>query len=267
MWVFNVATKLHGALVPELPSGKHEASVYIGGLRKQISTILTQSAKPDTPADVAGPHVIVMVGANGVGKTTTTAKLALHYKSQGKNILLAACDTYRAAATEQLTRWSERLDMPLISAHQGADAAAVAHDAHHAAIARHSDILIIDSAGRQHTNENLMEQLSKLIRVLSKQDASAPHEIILVLDATTGQNALLQFENFNARAAITGICLTKMDGSAKGGVAIQLAEKFSVPIKFIGVGESLDDLAPFDINTYVDALVPPVLADWDRDSI
>ena len=204
------------------------------------------------------PYVIMMVGVNGVGKTTSTAKIARHFQKQGKKVMLAAADTFRAAATEQLVEWGQRLDIPVIHQAQGADAAAVAHDAFNAALARNSDILIIDTAGRLHTQTDLMEQLAKVTRVLRKIDADTPHEVMQVLDATTGQNALSQLSHFKDSAGVTSICLTKLDGSAKGGVAISLAKKYNMPIRFIGIGESFDDMQAFSAKSFAKALIPDV---------
>jgi len=204
------------------------------------------------------PYVIMMVGVNGVGKTTSTAKIARHFQKQGKRVMLAAADTFRAAATEQLVEWGQRLDIPVIHQAQGADAAAVAHDAFNAALARNSDILIIDTAGRLHTQTDLMEQLAKVTRVLRKIDADTPHEVMQVLDATTGQNALSQLSHFKDSAGVTSICLTKLDGSAKGGVATSLAKKYNMPIRFIGIGESFDDMQAFSAKSFAKALIPDV---------
>ena len=204
------------------------------------------------------PYVIMMVGVNGVGKTTSTAKIARHFQKQGKNVMLAAADTFRAAATEQLVEWGNRLDIPVIHQEQGADAAAVAHDAFNAALARNMDILIIDTAGRLHTQTDLMDQLAKVTRVLRKIDPDTPHEIMQVLDSTTGQNAMSQLSHFKDSAGVTSLCLTKLDGSAKGGVAISLARKFQLPIRFIGIGESFDDMRSFSAKDFAEALIPDV---------
>ena len=202
------------------------------------------------------PYVIMMVGVNGVGKTTTTAKIANHFKQNGKKVVLAAADTFRAAAIEQLEEWGQRLAIPVIRQDHGADAAAVAHDALSAAIARDADVLIIDTAGRLHTQSNLMDQLGKVKRVLQKIMPDAPHEVMQVLDATTGQNALSQLSHFNEAIEVNSVCLTKLDGSAKGGIALSLTRAHGLPIRFIGIGEAFEDLRPFDANQFASALVP-----------
>ena len=204
------------------------------------------------------PYVIMMVGVNGVGKTTTTAKIARHFQKQGKQVMLAAADTFRAAATEQLIEWGSRLDIPVIHQAQGADAAAVAHDAFSAALARNIDILIIDTAGRLHTQTDLMDQLGKVTRVLRKIDPDTPHETMQVLDSTTGQNALSQLTHFKDAVGVNSLCLTKLDGSAKGGVAISLAREHQLPIRFIGIGEGFDDLRAFSADGFAKALIPDV---------
>lgn len=223
------------------------------GLQREVSELL-QEAEQEWP-NHPSPTVILVVGVNGVGKTTTTAKIAHNFKQQGLSVVLAAADTFRAAAVEQLQEWGERLNIPVISQGPGADAAAVAHDALNSARARNADVLLIDTAGRLHTQVDLMEQLQKVLRVLKKIDPDAPHEVLQVLDAGTGQNALSQLEHFQKAVNVTGLCLTKLDGSAKGGVALSLTEKFHLPIRFIGVGESVDDLRPFSAKQFADALI------------
>ncbi|RFF26510.1 MULTISPECIES: signal recognition particle-docking protein FtsY [unclassified Wenzhouxiangella] len=202
------------------------------------------------------PFVILMVGVNGVGKTTTIGKLARRYLDEGKRVMLAAGDTFRAAAVEQLQAWGERNDVPVVAQASGADTAAVIYDALHSARAREVDILIADTAGRLHTQENLMAELSKIIRVMKKIDPEAPHETMLVVDAGTGQNALAQARQFNEAAQLTGITVTKLDGTARGGVLFAIAEEMKIPIRFIGVGESAADLRPFDAGTFVHAILP-----------
>lgn len=203
------------------------------------------------------PFILMVVGVNGSGKTTTIGKLAIRLKREGQQVALAAGDTFRAAAIEQLEGWGRRGDVPVISQGPGADAAAVAHDAVRSAQSRDQDILIVDTAGRLHTQTGLMDELKKIKRVLSKVDPSAPHEVLLVLDAGNGQNAIVQFERFNEAVGVTGICLTKLDGTAKGGILFALAKKAQRPIRFVGVGEGVDDLRVFDAQEFVDALMPP----------
>jgi len=225
-------------------------------LRQGILDAVRPAAQPLVPSAEHRPFVIMVVGVNGVGKTTTIGKLAHRFVRDGKRVMLAAGDTFRAAAIEQLKIWGERIKVPVIAQHTGADAAAVAHDAMNAARARGVDVLIIDTAGRQHVNAALMDELKKIRRVIGKVDPSAPHEVLLVLDAGTGQNALSQLEHFRAAVDVTGIALTKLDGTAKGGVLIALARRSGLPIRYIGVGEDLDDLQEFDPESFVDALLP-----------
>ena len=201
------------------------------------------------------PFVMFVVGVNGVGKTTTIGKLASRLKSQGKSVMLAAGDTFRAAAVEQLQVWGERNAVPVIAQHTGADSASVVFDGIQAAKSRGADVIIADTAGRLHNKSNLMEELKKVKRVASKIDEHAPHEILLVLDAGTGQNAVAQMSEFNQVVGVTGIALTKLDGTAKGGIIFALADKFSVPIRYIGAGEGLDDLQPFNASEFVQALL------------
>jgi len=222
-------------------------------VRQDILDIVQRAAQP-LAFDAARPFVVMVVGVNGVGKTTTIAKLAHRLKNGGRKVLLAAGDTFRAAAVEQLEIWGERIGVPVIAQESGADAAAVAHDAIHAAKARNIDVLIVDTAGRQHTQATLMEELKKIHRVLGKLDPGAPHEVLLVLDATTGQNALSQVQHFRAAVDVSGLALTKLDGTAKGGIAIAIAKKTGLPIRFIGVGEQMDDLTDFDAAAYVEAI-------------
>ena len=200
------------------------------------------------------PFVILVVGVNGVGKTTTIGKLAMRFRNEGRSVLLAACDTFRAAAVEQLEIWADRAGAEFIKATEGADPASVAYDSMIRAKARSTDVVIIDTAGRLHTSRNLMEELKKIRRVLGKADGKAPQETLLVLDATTGQNALTQAEVFNHDLNITGIILTKLDGTAKGGIIISIIDKLGIPIKLIGIGEGIDDLRDFDPGIFVDAL-------------
>jgi fused signal recognition particle receptor len=200
------------------------------------------------------PTVILVAGVNGSGKTTSIAKLAHHYTAEGKKVILAAADTFRAAAVEQLTIWSERIGVPIVKHQSGADPAAVAYDALEAAVARKADVLLVDTAGRLHTQEHLMRELEKVHRVLGKRVPGAPHECILVLDATTGQNAIQQVKMFRQVLPLTGLFLAKLDGSAKGGAVIAIRDEVDIPVKFIGVGETLEDVEPFDPDEFVEAL-------------
>jgi len=223
-------------------------------LKEKLEAILTE-VDPSMCWEVAeGPHVTLVAGVNGSGKTTTIGKLASQLKQQGKSVILGAADTFRAAAVEQLTAWSERVEVPIVKHQEGADPAAVAHDAVDAAVSRGVDCLIIDTAGRLHTNVNLMEELRKIQRVVSKQIPAAPHEVLLVLDATTGQNGLQQALRFTDILSVTGIVLTKLDGTAKGGIVVAIQQQLGIPIKFIGVGEGVDDLRPFDPHEFISAL-------------
>jgi len=200
------------------------------------------------------PHVILIVGVNGTGKTTTVGKLANLYRSMGRSVLVCAADTFRAAAVEQLAVWTERAGVDLVRAQSGADPASVTFDAITAAKARGREIVLVDTAGRLHTRANLMAELDKIRRVVGREVPGAPHEVLLVLDATVGQNGLVQAREFMAASGANGIVLTKLDGTAKGGVAVAIAHDLKIPIRYVGVGEGLDDLVPFDAPTYVDAL-------------
>ena len=225
-------------------------------LLEDIAKILQPVACPWLMPTGAGTRVVLVVGVNGVGKTTTVAKLAEWLGRQGRSVMLAACDTFRAAAIDQLEVWGQRLDIPVVAQERGTDAAAVAHDALASARARGIDTLIIDSAGRQHVNADLMEQLRKIHRVLGRIDESAPQETLLVVDAGNGQNVLAQTQAFHATIALTGICVTKLDGTARGGVIVALARRFGIPIPFVAMGERLEDLAPFDATAFARALLP-----------
>ncbi|MDP5293253.1 signal recognition particle-docking protein FtsY [Oceanimonas sp. CHS3-5] len=223
-------------------------------LKEEMGDIL---AKVDQPLEINSehkPYVILMVGVNGVGKTTTIGKLARQFQAEGKSVMLAAGDTFRAAAVEQLQVWGERNEIPVIAQHTGADAASVIYDAVEAAKARKVDVLIADTAGRLQNKAHLMEELKKIVRVMQKIDPQAPHEIMLTLDAGTGQNALSQAKIFNDAVPITGITLSKLDGTAKGGVIFAVADKFGIPIRYIGVGEKIDDLRPFNASEFIEAL-------------
>ncbi|CAH0527351.1 signal recognition particle-docking protein FtsY [Vibrio hippocampi] len=231
-----------------------DGEALYGLLKEEMAEILAQVEKPLEIDNKNKPYVILMVGVNGVGKTTTIGKLAKQFQSQGKKVMLAAGDTFRAAAVEQLQVWGERNDVPVIAQHTGADSASVIYDAIEAATARDVDVVIADTAGRLQNKANLMEELRKIVRVMKKVDDSAPHEIMLTLDAGTGQNAISQAKLFSDVAPVTGITLTKLDGTAKGGVIFALADQFQIPIRYIGVGEGIDDLRPFETQDFIDAL-------------
>lgn len=224
-------------------------------LRGSILAILKTAEGPlDIDSSGAGPFVIMVVGVNGVGKTTTIGKLAGRYKPEGRKILFAASDTFRAAAAEQLEAWAQRIGVNMVKQSRGSDPSAVAFDAIQAAKARKIDIVFIDTAGRLHTKENLMEELNKMKRIVARECPGAPHEILLILDATTGQNAISQTRLFNEALGVTGIAITKLDGTAKGGIIIGITESFHIPIRYIGIGEKMDDLREFNAEEFVDAL-------------
>ena len=231
-----------------------DGEALMAGLKQELQAILKPSSKPLQIPESEIPFVLLVVGVNGVGKTTTIGKLAKKFQAEGRSVMLAAGDTFRAAAAEQLQAWGERNNVPVVAQAARADSASVIFDAAQSAKARNIDVLIADTAGRLHTKENLMIELEKIVRVLKKQDERFPQEIMLVLDATTGQNALNQAESFNKAANLSGITLTKLDGTAKGGVVFALAERLGLPIRFIGVGEQVDDLRPFDAEQFTDAL-------------
>ena len=222
-------------------------------LQDAMKDILRANERPFVIPDDR-PQVFLMVGVNGTGKTTTIGKLACQFKQQGRQVLIAAADTFRAAAIEQIEIWSRRADVPLIKQQPGADPSAVVYDAMQAARAGNADILIIDTAGRLHTRVNLMEELKKMKRIMAREIPGAPHEILLVIDATTGQNAINQAKMFNEEIGVTGIILTKLDGSSKGGIVIRIARELQIPIRYIGVGEQLEDLRPFHGDDFVEAL-------------
>lgn len=223
-------------------------------LKAELSNLLTPGDHTLSWQAPEGPHVTLVVGVNGSGKTTTVGKLAAHLKAQGKSVLLGAADTFRAAAVEQLTIWSERTGVPIVKHKEGSDPAAVAYDTVDAGVSRGVDAVLIDTAGRLHTKVNLMEELKKVQRVVQKRMPDAPHEVLLVLDATTGQNAMQQARIFTDAIKVTGIVLTKLDGTAKGGIVVAIQKQLGIPIKMIGVGEGVDDLQPFDARQFVDAL-------------
>jgi len=223
-------------------------------LADQVATMLAPVAVPLDPSS-AKPFVVLVVGVNGVGKTTTIGKLAEHYRGQGKRVMMAAGDTFRAAAVAQLAIWGERTGTPVVQKGEGADPAALAYEALERARREDIDVLLIDTAGRLHNKAGLMEELAKVVRVLQKQDPSAPHSTLLVLDATTGQNAISQVETFRSLVKVNGLVVTKLDGSAKGGVLVALAEKFKLPVHAIGVGETAQDLQPFDPQDFARSLM------------
>ena len=258
----------------EADLGLHAAELVVGELRARAGNIRRKETDPFTvirqtlleilaSPDVAGrihvgserPYVMLVVGVNGAGKTTTIGKLAMKLRSEGHSVLLAACDTFRAAAVDQLGIWAERSGSEFIMAPLGADAASVAYDAMTRASARSTDIVLIDTAGRLHTSRNLMAELKKINKVINRVSDTAPHETLLVLDATTGQNALVQAETFNRDLGVTGIALTKLDGTAKGGIVVSIVDKLGIPVKLIGIGEGIDDLRDFDPEAYVQAIL------------
>lgn len=223
--------------------------------RKEITAILGDDAPLPPQKRDGGPNVILVAGVNGTGKTTSTAKLAYYLKKQGHSVLLAAADTFRAAAIEQLEVWSKRLDIPMVKTQYQADPSAVCFDAHRSAIQNQVDFLICDTAGRLHTRDNLMEELKKIQRTLKKQDDSAPHERLLVVDATTGSNALAQANKFQEVLDLTGLIVTKLDGSGKGGGAVVIKKELGIPTRFIGTGESFDDFSAFDPRAFVENIL------------
>ncbi len=223
-------------------------------LKEQMAEILNKVDKPLMLNAASGPFVILMVGVNGVGKTTTIGKMAKQFQQQGKKVMLAAGDTFRAAAVEQLQVWGERNNIPVVAQQTGSDSASVIFDAFQSAKARNIDVLIADTAGRLQNKDHLMEELKKVVRVMKKISPDAPHEIMLTLDAATGQNAISQTKLFHQAVGLTGISLTKLDGTAKGGVIFAIADQFDIPIRYIGIGEGIDDLRPFDSEAFVEAL-------------
>ena len=238
---------------------KYVSSKELTGLIRAEIADLVIGNEEHRPADFEAPlpnrpHVIMVVGVNGVGKTTSIGKMAHRYKMAGKDVVLGAADTFRAAATEQLEIWAKRADVPIIKQGHGADPAAVAFDTIASAKGRNSEIALIDTAGRLHTKGGLMDELSKIKRVMDRQVDGAPHEVLLVLDASTGQNAIRQAEEFTKSVDVTGLILTKLDGTAKGGIVIGISHEFQIPVKYIGVGEGIDDLQIFDSRRFVNAL-------------
>ena len=232
-----------------------DSAALYDALKQILGDLLKVSEQPlEIPANLGKPFVILMVGVNGVGKTTTIGKLAKRFQTQGHSVMLAAGDTFRAAAVEQLQVWGERNNVPVVAQHTGADSASVIFDAYQSAQAKGVDILIADTAGRLHTKDNLMQELEKVVRVLKKLDEDVPHETMLVLDATTGQNALSQAQSFTKSVQVTGLSLSKLDGTAKGGMVFAIAQQLGLPLRFIGIGEKVDDLRPFSAEEFVDAL-------------
>ncbi len=234
--------------------GLSDAPAVYTTLKQILYEIVRPAERPWPKAH--SPEVVLLVGVNGAGKTTTVGKLCARLHGEGQRVMVAAADTFRAAAIEQLAAWAERTGAEIISQPRGADAAAVAHDALAAARARSVDTLLIDSAGRLHTQTGLMDELAKIKRVLARIDPESPHEVILVLDAGIGQNALAQLEHFHKAIGVTGLCVTKLDGTAKGGVVFALAQRYGLPIYFVGLGEAADDLRPFEARAFVEALLP-----------
>ncbi|WP_019463896.1 signal recognition particle-docking protein FtsY [Dyella japonica] len=259
----DVGVEASTTLVEDLRKRMHkrefaDAGALLAALRQSLVAMLRPV---ETPLDVNGlkPFVILTVGINGVGKTTTIGKLARRYRDDGRQVLLAAGDTFRAAAVEQLKTWGARNSVPVISQGQDADAASVIFDALQAARSRNADVLIADTAGRLHTQGGLMDELGKIARVLKKLDADAPHEVLMVIDGTTGQNAVSQVRQFRQIVGVTGLVVTKLDGTAKGGVVFALAREFGLPIRYVGLGETATDLRVFDAEAYVDGLLPASL--------
>ena len=230
-----------------------EADLLRKSLQEQIFQILSRQEKP-LNLEAARPFIIMVIGVNGTGKTTTIGKIAQKFKAQGKSVLLVAADTFRAAAIEQLEIWGQRVNCEVIKQKSGSDPSAVVFDALKAAKSRSSDVMIVDTAGRLHTKINLMEELKKVKRIVDREVPGAPHEILLVLDATTGQNAIAQAKMFNQSLGVTGIVLTKLDGTAKGGILIAISDELKIPLRYIGIGEKVDDLREFNARDFVEAL-------------
>jgi fused signal recognition particle receptor len=262
----DVGVSATSALVEDLRRrvGKREfanAGALLAALRADLVALLRPVAHPLHVDPAMRPFVVLMVGVNGVGKTTTIGKLARHLLNQGRNVMLAAGDTFRAAAVEQLKTWGERNGVAVIAQGSGADSASVIFDALQSARSRNADVLIADTAGRLHTQSGLMDELGKIRRVLGKLDAAAPHEVLLVIDGTTGQNAVNQTRQFRSSIGVTGLVVTKLDGTAKGGIVFALAKEFGLPIRYVGIGERAEDLREFDPAAFVDALLPATLGD------
>ncbi|MDN5865571.1 MAG: signal recognition particle-docking protein FtsY [Gammaproteobacteria bacterium] len=239
----------------EKAAGRGGDAAVTAALRDNLENILAPFSQPLLLDDAAQPFVILVTGINGSGKTTTIAKLAHRLRAEGNSVMLAACDTFRAAAVEQLQVWGERGNVPVIAQRSGSDPAAVAFDAWQAARARNVDVLIVDTAGRLHTQGHLMDELAKIRRVLGRKDAAAPHETLLVLDGTTGRNALAQARQFTASVRVSGLIITKLDGSAKGGAVVAIARELALPVRYLGLGEGIEDLTPFDAQSFASALL------------
>lgn len=250
----DIGVQTAGGLIQKISSGAGDAEAVKAALKHEMLELLTVSSKPETDT-LPKPWVMMVVGVNGAGKTTTIGKLASQFTSEGKKVLIAAADTFRAAAVEQLQIWAERSGATLIRHKANADPAAVAFDAVEAAVARDADIVIVDTAGRLHTRVNLMEELKKIRRAITKKIPEAPHETLLVLDATTGQNAIMQARLFHESIGVTALALTKLDGTARGGIVISICHELNLPLKYIGTGENIEDLQAFDPKAFVDALL------------
>jgi fused signal recognition particle receptor len=249
-------TWLIGRLQSEVNAGRVKNEKQLRAtLKKSLVDLLAPVSKPLVIPPFIKPYILFVAGVNGVGKTTTIGKLALRLKKEGKSVLLAAGDTFRAAAVQQLTTWAERADVPILSQGEGADSASVIFDAVQSAKARGIDVVIADTAGRLHTQAHLMEELRKIKRVVQKHDPYAPHEVLLVVDATTGGNALTQAIQFHEAIGLTGIAITKLDGTAKGGILLAIARRLALPVRFVGLGEGVEDLEVFDAETYTEALI------------
>ncbi|MGK2858807.1 MAG: signal recognition particle-docking protein FtsY [Thermoanaerobaculia bacterium] len=255
----DVGAELTGAIIEKLEtrirqSGIRNMDELSRAVKEETRALIPQQVTQTIDTTRATPFVILVVGVNGTGKTTTIAKLAMRWKNEGKSVLLGAADTFRAAAIEQLQMWADRVGVPLVKHKAGSDPAAVAHDTVSAAKSRGVDVAIIDTAGRLHNKAHLMQELAKVQRVIDKELPGAPHETILVIDGTTGQNGVSQAEAFLKSSNVTGIVVTKLDGTAKGGVILSIMRQFQIPVKFVGVGEAADDLIPFDPNDFVEGL-------------
>jgi len=256
--VADAGVELAAELAEELRRLKGKRGLAGAEEREWLAARLREALPAAVDGPLGSPHVVLVVGVNGSGKTTTAAKLAGWWRQQGKSVLMVAADTFRAAAIEQLQQWGERLAVPVVAQRPGADPGAVAYDGLRLAMARGVEVVIVDTAGRLHTKHNLMAELEKIRTVCGRAVAGAPHEVLLVLDATTGGNALAQAAEFRARAGVTGVVLTKLDGTAKGGVVLAVGRQLGVPVRWVGVGEGVDDLLPFDAEAFVQALLAGV---------